>query len=149
MFGNGLSCGVEVFGNGVWSHCLQCNQGDDRPSCRVGNGLENISSHGGVALNYFLIIGRYFSLLSIIAQKTIAINANMMGRPDGAMVMLVSSIPVRTGEITMAPSALVLPGINNKPPRISMAPTSGMSQPISANAIPTLTIFSGRSLGTG
>ena len=79
----------------------------------------------------------------------IAININTMGKPDGATLILVSRIPVKTGKITIVPSALVLLKINNKPPRISIEPTSGMSQPISANAIPAFTIFSGISLGTG
>ena len=79
----------------------------------------------------------------------IAINVNTMGKPDGAILMLASKIPVKTGKITIAPSALVLLKINNKPPKISMAPTSGMSQPISVNAIPAFTIFSGISLGMG
>jgi hypothetical protein len=45
MFRNGLPGSVEIFGKGVGCHRLQCYQRNDRPSCRVGDGLENISSH--------------------------------------------------------------------------------------------------------
>jgi hypothetical protein len=34
-----------VLGKCVWRHRLQRKQGDNCSSCRVGDGLENISSH--------------------------------------------------------------------------------------------------------
>ena len=36
---------MKVLCNGVRCHCLQCDQSNDCPSCRVGYGLENVTSH--------------------------------------------------------------------------------------------------------
>ena len=49
MFRDGLSRGFKMLLDGVWRHRLYGDQGDDRPSCRVGYGLENVSSHTLVA----------------------------------------------------------------------------------------------------
>jgi len=45
VFGHGLPGGVEMFSDGVRGHGLDGDQGDDGATGRVGNGLENISSH--------------------------------------------------------------------------------------------------------
>src|SRR5687767_7798628 len=45
MLGNGLSCGIKMLGDRIGRHCLQRDQRNDRPPCRVGYGLENISFH--------------------------------------------------------------------------------------------------------
>lgn len=42
-----MAGGIEVVGNGVGRHGLNCNEGDDCPSCWVGYCLENISAHAG------------------------------------------------------------------------------------------------------
>jgi hypothetical protein len=45
MLGNGLSRGIKMLGDRIGRHCLQRDQRNDRPPCRVGYGLENISFH--------------------------------------------------------------------------------------------------------
>src|SRR5687767_14704379 len=45
MLGNGLSRGIKMLGDRVGRHCLQRDQRNDGPPCRVGYGLENISFH--------------------------------------------------------------------------------------------------------
>ena len=45
MFGYCLPRRVKMLGKCVWRHCLQGKQSYNCSSCRVGDGLENISSH--------------------------------------------------------------------------------------------------------
>ena len=45
VFGYCLARRVKMFGKRVWRHCLQGKQSYNCSSCRVGDGLENISSH--------------------------------------------------------------------------------------------------------
>src|SRR4030095_1127053 len=45
MFGYRLSRSIKVLGKCVWRHRLQRKQGDNCPSCRIGDSLKNISSH--------------------------------------------------------------------------------------------------------
>src|SRR5258706_4144888 len=45
MFRNRLPTSVEMLGNSIRRHRLDRDQRNDRPACRVGYGLENISFH--------------------------------------------------------------------------------------------------------
>src|SRR5882724_11156399 len=81
-----------------------------------------------------LIIGRYFARFSIITQRCIARSTNAIGSPDGAYIMLVKSIPIITGKIIIAPSALVLVGMKSIPPSISAVAIRGINQLISIKA---------------
>ena len=44
MLGNGGLTDLKIFCYGVQGQCLTGQQSDDCPSCRIGNGLENISA---------------------------------------------------------------------------------------------------------
>ena len=45
MFGYGLAGNVEMFCNGVWGHCMYCDQDKDRSSGGVRNSLKYVTSH--------------------------------------------------------------------------------------------------------
>ena len=53
-------------------------------------------------------MARYFARFSIITQARMAIRAKTIGRPDGAILILASRIPVKMGTRTIAPNALEL-----------------------------------------
>jgi hypothetical protein len=40
-----LSRRIKMLGDRIGRHCLHRDQGNDRPPCRVGYGLKNISFH--------------------------------------------------------------------------------------------------------
>ena len=45
MLGYGLPGRIKMSGKCIWRHSLYSDERYDRPSSRVGDGLENISSH--------------------------------------------------------------------------------------------------------
>ena len=95
-------------------------------------------------LYFYLIIGRYFSLLSTSIQTKIAPKIAAIGKPLLSCTIFVKNMPTITGKIINAPNALVLGWIINKPPTISVTPVNGISYPISIKADIAFTIFSGK-----
>src|SRR3954468_2929311 len=45
MLGNRLTCRIKMLGKCIRRHSLQGYQSNDCPSCRICDGLENVSSH--------------------------------------------------------------------------------------------------------
>ena len=58
---------------------------------------------------HFFTMGRYFARFSMITQARMAIRAKTMGRPDGAILILASSIPVKIGTRTTAGPPIPIP----------------------------------------
>jgi hypothetical protein len=66
-----------------------------------------------------IIIGKYFSLFSMITQTSITKSTRAIGKPDDAVA---SNIPTITGKIITAPNALYRGIIIRMPPIISAMP---------------------------
>jgi len=63
-------------------------------------------------------MGIYFARFSMITQRFIAKRVAAIGSPDGALIMFVNSIPIITGKMMIAPSALYLFVMKSIPAKI-------------------------------
>ena len=85
----------------------------------------------------------------MITQMFIAKSGNAMGKPEGAFMMWVRSIPTITGKIIIAPSARYLLVMKRIPPTISAVATRGINQVIVIKAPINFNRPAGMSLGIG